>query len=176
MLYKTFAIILASGKGSRFGMPKSKASFNGSLFSQKIMETLVSGGIEEIYLADDLKTDSMLDTIRQSISSLKEAADCYLIFPVDHPFVLSETISTMLQVSRANPDCVIKPEYRGHRGHPIIIPANLDLNDCQYDNLRDLIRYSGIATLIVPVEDPGILMNINHPEDIHIGQEACLEM
>lgn len=163
---KISAIILASGQGSRFGKPKSEASLEGSLFSQKIRKTLVSGGIKEIFLADALKTESMLDTIRQSILSLKETADCYLIFPVDHPFVLPETISTLLQAATANPDCVIKPEYRGHRGHPIMIPAKLDIFASEHDNLRDIIRYSGVGTVIVPVNDPGITINVNTPQDL----------
>jgi len=150
MPFKTSAIILASGKGSRFGMPKSEASFEGLLFSQKISQSLMEAGIKDIILADDLETESMLDTLRESIRTLPEKPDCYLIFPVDHPFVLPETITALLQVAIANPDCVIKPEYRGLRGHPILIPAELDLSAPEHDNLRDIIRYSGLGTIIVP--------------------------
>ncbi len=170
-----YSIILASGEGKRFGMPKSKAGFDGLLFSQRISQSLIDAGLRQIFIAEDLPTKSMLDTLREAQKMILGRPNLFLIWPVDHPFVHSETIHELFSVASANPDCVIKPEYHGKRGHPIIIPSALDLNDDQHQNLRDLIRYSGIGTVIVPVEDPGILMNINRPEDIQKLQEAYAE-
>lgn len=164
--FKVTAIILASGKGTRYGQPKSEASVDGKLFSQKISASLLEAGVRDIVLAEDEDTASSLDTLRAAVSKLETKPDSYLVFPVDHPFVKSETISILLQSAFQNPDCVIKPEFRGQRGHPIIIPSSLDIYAQAEAGLREIIRYSSIATVIVPVEDAGILQNVNHMQDI----------
>ncbi|MCB5262413.1 MAG: NTP transferase domain-containing protein [Candidatus Cloacimonetes bacterium] len=163
--YKVTAIILASGKGLRYGQPKSEASIDGKLFSQKISASLLDAGIRDIVLADDEDTASPLDTLRAAVSKLETKPDFYLIFPVDHPFVSSETISILLGTAFQNPDCVIKPEFRGQRGHPIIIPSTLNIYAEAEAGLREIIRYSSIATVIVPVEDAGIMQNVNYLQD-----------
>lgn len=163
--YKVTAIILASGQGLRYGKPKSEASIDGKLFSQKISSSLLEAGVRDIVLADAEETASPLETLRVAVSKLHARPDFYLIFPVDHPFVSSETISILLATAYENPDCVIKPEFRGRRGHPIIIPASLDIFAEAEAGLREIIRHSGIATVIVPVDDAGIMQNVNHLQD-----------
>lgn len=164
--YKVTAIILASGQGQRYGRPKSEASVDGLLFSQKISASLLEAGIRDIVLADAEETASPLDTLRAAVSKLETKPDFYLVFPVDHPFVSSETISILLVSAYENPDCVIKPEFRGSRGHPIIIPSSLNIYAEAEAGLREIIRHSGIATVIVPVEDAGIMQNLNHLQDM----------
>jgi len=160
------AIILASGSGSRYGMPKSQATVDGLLFSQKISQSLLQAGVKKIFLAEDMTTDSMLQTLQQAVSQIPDIPRQFLVWPVDHPLVKSQTISELFEVARQNPDCVIKPEYLGQRGHPILIPSTLDLQQQEYHSLRELIRYSGIGTVIVPVEDPAVVLNINKPDDL----------
>ncbi len=160
------AIILASGKGNRYGMPKSGASVDGLLFTQKISQSLLHAGFCNIFLAQDMDTDSMLETLQEAVSQISEVPELYMVWPVDHPLVKPSTIGELFLMAQENPDCVIKPEYQGQRGHPILIPSSLDLSKPGYHSLRELIRYSGIGTVIVPVEDPGIICNINKPEDL----------
>ena len=163
--YKVTAIILASGQGLRYGKPKSEASIDGKLFSQKISTSLLEAGVRDIILADGEETASPLETLCVAVSKLYTKPDFYLIFPVDHPFVRSETISILLMSAFQNPDCVIKPEYFGRRGHPIIIPSSLDIFVEAEAGLREIIRHSGVATVIVPVDDAGIMQNVNQVQD-----------
>lgn len=155
--YKVTAIILASGPDRS----ESDACVDGKLSSQRISASLLEAGVQDIVLAEDGNAASPLDTLRMAVSKLETKADLYLIFPVDHPFVHPETISILLESAFENPDCVIRPEFRGQRGQPIIIPSSLNIYAEAEAGLREIIRYSSIASLIVPVEDAGILQSIN---------------
>jgi len=166
--YRIIAVILASGKGSRFGQPKSEASVDGMRFSEHIMHTLNAAGIEDIILARDYHTASMLGTLRKAVAERK--ADYYMIFPVDHPFVQADSVRVLL--AALLPDTILKPVFDGHSGHPIIIPATLDLNrDDSGEGLKGIIRGSGMPCKYIAVDDPGILRNINRPEDLWVSEE-----
>lgn len=164
--YKVTAIIIASDKSARRGQPQPETSIDGKLFSQKIISSLLDAGVRDIVLANHEDAASPLDTLRAAVSKLETKPDLYLIFPEDHPLVSSQTISILLQSAFQNPDCVIKPEFRGYRGHPIIIPSSLDIYAEAEAGLREIIRYSSIATVIVPVDDAGIMQNLSYTKEI----------
>ena len=157
------AIILASGKGSRFGKPKSEARMNGMLFSEHIIQTINDAGIKRIALANAYQTNSMLETLRQAVT--ENPATHYLIFPVDHPFVSSQTIQNL--IDGIIPNAIIKPVHQNVSGHPIIIPASLDINTQDHgEGLKGIIQLSGLPNKYIHVDDPGILRNINRPGDL----------
>lgn len=160
--YKVTAIILASGKGSRYGQPKSEAMLDGKLFSDIITDTLRAAGLESIVLADHCASSSMLETLKQTISALPVPADFYLVIPVDHPHVHTSTVVAL--IAALHPGIIVKPVYHGQSGHPVIIPAALDLSASEHaEGLRGIIAASLCPKKFVEVEDPGILININHP-------------
>jgi len=168
--YKMIAVILASGKGRRFGLPKSEARVNNELFSDLIQRTLNAAGIKDIILAKDLCTSSMLETLRLAIAGHNTPADYYLVFPVDHPFVSPASILKLC--FSITPDTIIKPLFQGRTGHPIIIPASLDLKrDDHHQGLARIIKDSRLPSLCVEVNDPGILRNINRPQDLTQAQK-----
>jgi len=163
------AIILASGKGTRFGMPKAEAGFEGKSFLTLILETLEQVGLG-YFVARYSDTTDMLATLRKAAKEINDkgiSATAYLVFPVDFPFVRPETLSTILTVYWQSPEAVIRPVCEGHRGHPILIPANLDLDcDDQGLGLKGIIRNSHLPLIDIPVQDRGILRNINTQEDL----------
>ncbi|MBP7117919.1 MAG: NTP transferase domain-containing protein [Candidatus Cloacimonetes bacterium] len=160
--YKIAAIILASGKGSRYGRPKSEARLDGKLFSDIITDTLRAAGLDSIVLADHCTSTSMLDTLKQTITDLHIPADFYLVIPVDHPHVRTSTVLAL--IAALHPGIIVKPVYQGQSGHPVIIPAALDLSAYDHaEGLRGIIAASPFPKKFVEVEDPGILININHP-------------
>ncbi len=161
------AIVPASGRGTRFGAPKSEIMIDGLTFAERIESTLREAGIEQIRIARDLDTPDMLATVRETIADLKpRQARSYLIWPVDHPDVLAQTVKAMCSMSLIMPHAIVCPSYKGKYGHPVLIPASLNLNSG--DQRRGLagIIHSGDYTVVdLPVEDPGILHNINQPSD-----------
>ncbi len=167
------AIILASGKGTRFGMPKAEAGLDGISFLTRIKTSLSKAGIGRIVVADSYNSPDMLATLRLAVADImlqagdSGAANAYLIHPVDFPFVLPETITELAKAHQANPNAVIHPTCNGRRGHPIIIPAGLNLLvDDEGKGLREVIAKNQLKHIDIPVTDIGVTSNINTKEDL----------
>lgn len=162
------AVIPASGRGGRFGQPKAEARYEGKAFAEHITSTLQEAGIEDVFVAVGYATPDMLATLRQAIKDLgREGVKGYLVWPVDHPFVSKDTVLSLVKAWQELQDAVIRPLHQGQSGHPIIIPAWLDLNkDDAGQGLAGLIRAQACTVIDVPVEDGAVLRNINYPKDL----------
>lgn len=162
------ALIPASGKGKRFGQPKHKALLNGKTFTDCIINTLKEAEINNIYLAKDFNTKDMLSTLRCALKQLNlHRFSGFLIFPIDHPFVQPSTINTLCSTFLQFPEMVIRPSCNGKTGHPVLIPSSLDLFiDDNEEGLASIIRTQAKGIIDLPVEDKGILLNINRPENL----------
>lgn len=168
---KITAIILASGKGKRFGLPKAGISFKGKSFIEQIRDILTDAGVEDIFEARYENTPDMLATLRMAVSELKSKQENsgYLVFPVDFPFVGANTIQKLVEEHNQNPLAVILPVFNNHRGHPVLIPSKLNL-DAEDNNrgLKYIIQTCALPVLDIPVDDSGILKNINTIEDLQL--------
>lgn len=164
------ALIPAAGKGSRFGTPKVDALYNGISFARKILLTLQDAGIEDCHVVKDVETPDMLSSIilgmKQSVK-MNGSPDCWLIWPVDHPTVCVDTIQSLVKEFEQKNNCIIIPRHNNRSGHPIIIPGFFAIPD--YTNplgLKGALMLSHIPINYLEVSDPGVLLNINTPEDI----------
>jgi molybdenum cofactor cytidylyltransferase len=164
------ALIPAAGKGSRYGMPKVDAMYNGITFSEMILNTLRESGIESCHVIRDIETPDMLASIKHGIKEITEAGinpDGWLIWPVDHPTVKPDTIRFMSKIFEFRHNSIVIPRYESKNGHPIIIPAILAIPDqSPVNGLKEVIMLSHLPVHFVEVNDPGILVNINTPEDV----------
>lgn len=162
------AIILASGRGTRYGAPKAEASLENGTFLDRILATLQAAGILSTLAALGLETPDMLSTLRQVAGHFTpDRHSGILIWPVDHPLVKPETVVALGEAFSAHPEAVLRPTYKGERGHPIILPAGFDLSgDDAGRGLAGIIRTNACTVIDLPVDDPGILRNINRPEDL----------
>jgi CTP:molybdopterin cytidylyltransferase MocA len=101
-----------------------------------------------------------LDQYRR-LSSIDDA----LLWPVDHPFVTSETL-TALGDAIGKHD-VARPVHGERRGHPPLIARHAWKRLAGCDQVEGGAR-AVIATLDVvdvPVDDPGVVRDIDTPED-----------
>jgi molybdenum cofactor cytidylyltransferase len=89
--------------------------------------------------------------------------------PVDYPVVRSETVACLLTAFEAHPTSFIVPERGGTHGHPVLFPRSL-FTALQAKGLaegaRTVVRSSGIDMVTVAVDDEGVLMDINTPNDV----------
>ncbi|MCP4632433.1 MAG: NTP transferase domain-containing protein, partial [candidate division Zixibacteria bacterium] len=109
-------IVLAAGEGSRIGMPKAMLRINGRCFLERIIDTLIIAGIEEIIVvlgaeAENIKSmtdlsivnvvinenyqDGQFSSLQCGLDELEFPGDV-LVFPVDHPLVMPKTVSTIV--------------------------------------------------------------------------------
>ena len=183
-------LILAAGESSRMGTPKATLPYRGRTFLEGIVQTLRSAGLERIavvlgHRAGEIQPRIKAEAIDVVInpdyrsgqtSSLQaglralatDDLEAVLLCLVDHPAVSPETVRTILSAFREGAAPVVIPTYRGRRGHPVLIGRQL------FDELLGLTRDAGAdsvvrryrpATRCVEVEDEGVVIDVDDPED-----------
>ncbi len=186
---KTLAsVILAAGFSRRMGSPKPLLELGGKSFLRTIIDrhklssltVCVVLGRHNLQVAEqvDLSDTTVLvnpDPSRGALSSLLIALghlgepDGLLIHPVDHPLVLAGTIKCLVQHHCRLPASILLPAVHGRKGHPVLFPQRFffDLRRAPLEEgARWVVHQNPASTFLVPVKDPGILVNINTPAQV----------
>lgn len=190
-------VILAAGASSRMGRAKALLEFpSGKSFLGRILDRLERVGLdrarlvlasphqEEILSREPLVRPfiavevienrtpeiGMLSSIQAGIDGWRSREDWsgVLIWPVDHPLVLEETVRGLLAASSSHPDSILIPTSNGRRGHPVILPRGLfsELENAPVEiGARSVVR--GFPDSVVEWEggDDGVISNLDRPED-----------
>lgn len=179
------AIILAAGKGTRIGGPKLNLPIGGTTFLSHIGRRLAAAGIDRVVavvpvarrnesdgnarlVANPHPERGMIYSVRLGVGAAGDA-DGYLVMPVDHPHVESKTYGDLLRAFDSKSKKVVRPEFEGRAGHPVIIPRVLAKKLPSEDiegGLAAFIRGSGTDVVSIAVDDAGVLRNVNTPEDL----------
>jgi molybdenum cofactor cytidylyltransferase len=167
------AILLAAGESKRMGRPKQLLEWRGKTLLQHSLESLINSDAAEIILvlgheADRIRKtllelpikivinpdykQGMASSLRRGLLAMDPESEAFLILLADQPGIGPEIINDLIRAFRqAEPKRgIVRPVYRGRRGHPVIIGA-------QY-------REEALQLLQGDVGARQILMN--HPEDI----------
>jgi molybdenum cofactor cytidylyltransferase len=169
------------------GQEKILLPFGRSTLLETILETLAAAGITDVVtvLRQDLPEaaerssragarvifnahpeEEMLVSIRLGLEAISPEAAAVFIWPADHPAVSRGTIGLLAR--RADPTRAVVPSHHSRRGHPALIGRDLVAAIGQIpprEGLRHLWRMRPEALLEIPVEDPGVVQNIDTPED-----------
>jgi molybdenum cofactor cytidylyltransferase len=181
------AVVPAAGFSRRMGREKILLPFGRSTLLETILETLAAAGVTDVatVLRPDLPEaaeranragarvvfnaqpeEEMLVSIRLGLGAISPEARAVFVWPADHPAVSLATVELLAR--RADPARALLPSYRSRRGHPALIGRDLLPSIREIpprEGLRHLWRMRPEALLEVPVEDPGILQNVDTPED-----------
>lgn len=111
-----------------------------------------------------------LSSLQAAIRSLPPGkTEGMLICLVDHPLISSGVVARVIGAFDKTKNKIVIPTYRGRRGHPVIFPSAL------YDELltapedmgaRAVVHRHATEVVEVPVEEEGILLNLNDPESL----------
>jgi molybdenum cofactor cytidylyltransferase len=91
-----------------------------------------------------------------------------LVTPGDLPALRGQTVAELLRRAQAAAAPLAIPIYRGRRGHPLLIAAELAAEIESLDparGLRHLLDLHPGELLIVEVDDPGCAADVDTPED-----------
>lgn len=127
-------------------------------YHEDISKVLKNYGKVEIIFNQNYE-DGMFSSVRKGISSVK--GDRIFLTPGDYPFIKHDTIEKLLSIDAD----LVKPEYNGSLGHPILLNKNLISRILTWPdtNLRDCLL--GINYIAKEVNDKGIMMDIDTMED-----------
>lgn len=182
------AIVLAAGSSSRMGRPKALLPVEGTTFLGHVLATLRAAGVspvrvvlgqqaEEIRAAVTLRPDvvvinptpqaGMLSSVRHGVRALPEEVDGFLLWPVDHPTVLPDTIRRLVAAFRAGGAPIVVPVHAGRRGHPVLFASRIKdelLAAPDAVGARAVVAAHEDAVRAVEVHDPGVVADVDTPE------------
>lgn len=190
---KLAGIVLAAGLSSRMGAFKPLLEVGGVSMVRRVVRLMRGAGADpilvvtghrrrelEAHLRDgdvelihnlDYASTQQFDSLRLALARLEGRCDRVLVSPADIPLVEPETVKALLRT----PGDFVRPVFRGCGGHPALLSAGLIPELLGYegsDGLRGAIRKIGCAVQSVTVEDGGVLMDNDTPEDFSKTLEA----
>lgn len=188
------ALVLAAGRGSRFGGDKLLALHRGQPVLHHVMaaaagasnagwltriiavvpaeQAVLSGIVTESSGQLVIQPDphaAMASSLRLGLDAAA-GADAALILLGDQPLVSPETIGLLVAAHRVTPDAIIRPRYDANPdqpGHPVIVPARwwpLLRGDEGEQGFGQLLMTEAVPSIDLPV--PGHNPDIDTPADL----------
>ena len=183
-------VVLAAGKSSRLG-PKHKLLAqldNKPVITQSVL-ALKLAGFRDIYVVTGARATAikaalaglsiklvnnpgyesgMASSLARGIAALPSHTEQCLICLADMPFVSSGTYEALIDVANQTSEAeIFVPHFKGKRGNPILWRKS------QFKKLanisgdkggRELINTQENLACTVPVDDPGILIDLDTPQ------------
>lgn len=149
-----------------------------------ILRVVVGAHTEEIRARVKLQNDAIvvnenwekgqLSSLQAAIRSLPaEKTEGMLVCLVDHPLISPQLVSLLLETFERDKNKIVIPTYRGKRGHPVIFPSALykELLAVRQDapeniGARAVVRAHAADVVEVPVNEEGVVVNLNDPETL----------
>jgi molybdenum cofactor cytidylyltransferase len=114
-------------------------------------------------------------SVQAGLNALPVARDI-LFWPVDHPFVLPRTVELLARLpDRDLLGVWFIPTYQGNNGHPVLWRSTVrhELLELRPDApIRALLPELGPQVRRVPVDDPGVVANVDTPEAYREAHDA----
>ncbi len=184
----TAAIVPAAGRAARFGGAKLLVDLGGEPLLAHTLRSLLAAGLDRVVVvapaaaafdAVPLVADARVgvaanpDPSRGMFSSIQTGlaavdAGTLVILPADMPFVRPETVRAVVEAAGTSGGAVV-PIHDGRKGHPIALPGELRaplLAASATTNLKQALIDLGAVWTRLPVEDPGVLRDVDVPADL----------
>lgn len=125
---------------------------------------ILAGSSSTIAWNEELDCE-MADSVRNGFASSSPSCSGFIICPADYPLLNPATISGLAELHAAVPGKIVIPVCRGRRGHPALFPRGLLEELHPQHTLRDLVRCHPEQVMTFPVDDEGILYDMDTPAD-----------
>lgn len=174
------------------GRPKLLLPFGGRSVIERVVETLRDGGAAHVLVVTgphvpelvpvvrsagaevlvlEQPTPDMRTTVERGLAWIEErlrpSPDYrWLLAPADHPAFSTSTVRTLIEADESA--SIVVPTHSGRRGHPALLRWRhaADIRALPPDQgINAFLRSRAPETQEAPVSDPGILVNLDTPED-----------
>jgi molybdenum cofactor cytidylyltransferase len=184
------AILLAAGESRRMGYPKPLLRLGSRTFVEILAAAMLQSAARLIVVVGahagavrgPIPADPRIAVVdnahylRGQLSSIKAAlphisadAGGVLIHLVDHPMVRAETFAALIDGYRRLGSPIVIARYQGRRGHPVLF-ARLVLGELaaapEDQGARVVVDRDPARVAYVDVDDPGVLIDLDTPEDL----------
>ncbi len=190
------AIVLAAGTSSRMGQPKPLVPILGKPLLRRVLDTVQQVHPTRIVVvlgsqASEVRrrveidgatvvvnpnfAEGMASSLRHGAASLRAGSGPVLVVLGDQPFVCPKTLETLVERYAAGKAKILIPTYEGVRGNPVLLDHGLlaELDGLQGDlGCRAIFPQHAAELVEVPVPDPGILIDVDTPDELAHLEEA----
>ena len=185
-------VVLAAGAGTRFGEPKVGALVReGVRFLDAVCEcahwtgadpivavlppgVVAPPGVRAVVNAD--ATGEQIVSLRLGLAQLTNSpVNGALVWPVDHPFVKAQAVLAVLDAAQRTGALVVVPVHEGRRGHPAWFARDVwrELMTVREGGARAVVRNLGAQVVEVPVQDAGVLRDVDTKADLDAARDAA---
>lgn len=122
--------------------------------------------------------EGMGTSVRTGIAQVSPEANAALVVLADQPFVQPGTIDQLIRVYREQKPQIVIPVYQGFRGNPVLLDRSVfpELLGLAGDiGCRAVFGSHTENILKAPVDDIGVLLDIDTPLDFETLQQARAE-
>ena len=112
--------------------------------------------------------EGMLSSVRTGLRIVGEGAHAVMIVLGDQPSLSSKLINVVIGVWRKERAQIVRPVFKGGHGHPVLIPIEFReeiLSGFDDVGLKGLLHRFPDRVREWSVDDPGVLIDIDTPED-----------
>lgn len=152
----------------------------------RCLETLLTAGLDEVIVVVGphgeevgraaraypvrvvVNTDPEADmaaSLRRGRQALSHGITGVVVALCDYPLVTAETVAQLVAEHRRGPRKILIPCHNGRRGHPPLVPRQVLDSLTAPLTLRDVLRENQQQVEHVPVDDGGVLLDMDTPED-----------
>ena len=184
-----WAVILAAGSSRRMGTQKLLLPFGDLTMIETVLDHVLSSNIDHVMVVlgpnpekvqevlakkpvqfchNKQHEEGMLSSVICGISALPDSAEAALIYLGDQPKVPAAVSNAVIEAYDEELYGIVIPVYNHRRGHPLLVDMKyrrevekLDLEQ----GLRALRHQFPEDVLEVEVDEPGILLDIDTPDD-----------
>lgn len=190
------ALILSAGTSTRMGRPKPLVPVLGQPLLARVLETVRSvhpfetvvvlgADAERVRKGVDLSGttvvvnpefgEGMGSSLRRGAAAAAPSKGPVLILLGDQPFVSPATLRALVERHAAGTAKILVPTFEGVRGNPVLLDRAVlpELGDVRGDIGCRAIFPGHTADLVeVPVKDPGVLIDVDTPEELDRLEQA----
>lgn len=184
------AVVLAAGYSSRMkGKNKLMLEISGRPVIEHVIKNVLNSNIKTVAVIVGNHKEKLMpilqkypikiventnfsegisSSIKQAAASLPHFTSAVMVFLGDMPLIRPQTINEILCQYLKNSCLIAAPVYRGKRGHPVLFdkvlfPEMLKLSGDVGAGSILKAHYQDVCR--VNVDDPGILLDVDRPED-----------
>jgi molybdenum cofactor cytidylyltransferase len=186
---KAAALVLAAGFSSRMESLKSLLPLGSSSVIQSTVSSFIKAGITDItavlghraaeivpellplniqIVINDEYREGMYSSVQRGVRTLPSDVEAFFLLPVDYPLVRPDTIRKIYAAYERAQVGIVYPTYLKKRGHPPLISSRYKeeiLSGVEPEGLRGFLGKYEAEAIEVPVDDRGILLDIDTPDD-----------
>jgi molybdenum cofactor cytidylyltransferase len=184
------AIVLAAGRASRFGSPKQLAVWQGKSLLAHVVDAALASHVAQVIVVLGAHADACCEVLvgrpvqivlnqqwaegqstsmKAGLAALTPTISAALFPLADQPFVTAAVINALIEAYQQTLKPIVWPEYDGRRGNPVLFDRRLfsEMNQISGDvGARPVLMAHQTEAGRVAVDEPGILQDIDRPEDL----------